>query len=67
MSAKNINKNNINYFKKKDQVKLVGGGLLIVGLFMLWLRFGMLSWILAPVFVPVGLGLFLYGTQGYKE
>ena len=62
MSAKNINKNNINYFKKKDQVKLVGGGLLIVGLFMLWLRFGMLSWILAPVFVPVGLGLFLYGS-----
>ena len=55
-------KSNVNYFRKKDQIKIVGGGVLIIGLFMLWLRFGILSWILAPVFVPVGLGLFLYGS-----
>ena len=59
---KNKQRNNVNYFRMSDAWRIVGAGLLIAGLLLLWLGFGFLSWILMLLFVPTGLGLFLYAS-----
>lgn len=57
-------KNSINYFIKTDTLKLVGGGILIAGLFCLWLGFGIIAYILAFIGTPTGLVLFFIGATG---
>lgn len=59
-------KESINYFTKTDTLKYVGGGLLIAGLFSLWIgfRFGIIGIILALIGTPLGLFLFLFGAGG---
>lgn len=57
-------KTNINYFKKNDNLKILGAVLLIVGLFMMWLGRGLISYILMSVFVPAGLIMFILGSIG---
>ena len=49
------------YYYQKDVIRPIGMVLLPVGLVMLFLRMGFLSYILATVFIPVGLVLFLVG------
>jgi hypothetical protein len=49
------------YYHQQDIVRPIGGGVLIVGLLLLFLRMGFISYILATVFIPVGLVLFLVG------
>ena len=49
------------YYHQKDIVRPIGMVLLPVGLVMLFLRMGFISYILATVFIPVGLVLFLVG------
>ena len=57
-------KNSINYFKKTDTLKLVGGGILIAGLICLWLGWGLIGYILAIIGTPTGLVLFFIGSTG---
>ena len=49
------------YYHQQDIVRPIGGGVLILGLLLLFLRMGFISYILATVFIPVGLVLFLVG------
>jgi hypothetical protein len=49
------------YYHQKDIVRPIGMVLLPLGLVMLFLRMGFMSYILATVFIPVGLVLFLVG------
>lgn len=58
-------RNNINYFKKKDSMKGIGAGLLIVGLFFLWLGIGYLgwiAWIFMMIAIPAGFLMFIVGS-----
>ena len=58
-------RNNINYFKKKDSIKGIGGALLIIGLFFLWLGIGYLgwfAWIFMIFAIPSGLLMFILGS-----
>ncbi len=59
-------KYSINYFLKTDLLKFIGGGVLIAGLFCLWLgfRLGLIGYILAILGSPTGLVLFLVGSTG---
>ncbi len=59
-------KYSINYFTKTDLLKFIGGGVLIAGLFCMWLgwRLGMVGWILAIIGTPIGFVLFLVGSTG---
>jgi hypothetical protein len=57
-------KNNLNYFKKSDTPKFVGMGLMVVGIFLLWLGWSYVSYIMSAVFIPVGLVLFFVGSSG---
>ena len=54
----------VNYFKKTDTLKLVGGGLLIAGLICLWIGWGWIGFILAIIGSPTGFVLFLIGASG---
>ena len=54
----------INYFKKTDTLKFVGGGILIAGLICLWIGIGWVGFILAILGTPTGLVLFLIGASG---
>ena len=56
-------KHYINYFKKNENMKLIGGGLLIVGLISFWLRLGFL-WIFSTSAITVGFFMFLFGSGG---
>ena len=49
------------YYYQKDIIRPIGMILLPVGLVMLFLRMGFMSYILATVFIHVGLVLFLAG------
>lgn len=60
---KNNQRNYVNYFRMSDVWRLVGAGLLITGLLLLWLGWGFLSWILMLLFVPTGLFLFLFTSS----
>ena len=51
------------YYHQKDIVRPIGMILLPLGLVMLFLRMGFVSYILATVFIPVGLVLFLAGSS----
>lgn len=53
-------KHNKNYFKINDSLKILGAGMLIAGLLLLWLGWSYISWILMLILTPSGLGLFLY-------
>ena len=56
-------RNNINYFKKRDAMKGIGGGLLIVSLFSLWIGFGgIFTLIFMMLAVPTGFLMFLIGS-----
>ena len=57
-------KNSINYFLKTDTLKFVGGGILIAGLFALWIGWGWIGYILAFIGTPTGLVLFFIGSGG---
>ena len=49
------------YYYQRDIIRPIGMVLLPIGLVMLFLRMGFISYILATVFIPVGLVLFLVG------
>ncbi len=49
------------YYYQKDIIRPIGMVLLPLGLVMLFLRMGFISYIMATVFIPVGLVLFLAG------
>ncbi len=55
-------KDSINYFKKSDTLKYVGGGVLIAGLVSLWIGFGFVGYILAFIGIPAGFVLFFIGS-----
>jgi len=57
---KNLN-DGTRYYHQKDVIRPIGMVLLPLGLVMLFLRMGFISYILATVFIPVGLVLFLVG------
>lgn len=57
-------KHNINYFKKTETLKFVGGGVLIAGLLLLWLGFSWFSYIAAIIAILSGLVLFFIGATG---
>ncbi len=54
------------YFKKKNNLKIVGAIMLVSGLFCLWLGYSMsfLGYILGILLSPTGLVLFLVGSSG---
>lgn len=49
------------YYHQNDIIRPIGMGVLVLGLLMLFFRMGYISFILATVFIPVGLVLFLVG------
>ena len=51
------------YYHQKDIIRPIGMVILPLGLIMLFLRMGFMSYILATVFIPVGLVLFLLGSS----
>ncbi len=57
-------KHNVNYFKKNDNMKTLGAVLLIVGLFLMWLGRGFVTYIIMSIFVPAGLVMFVLGSIG---
>ena len=57
---KNLN-DGTRYYHQRDIIRPIGMVLLPVGLVMLFLRMGFVSYMLATVFIPVGLVLFLIG------
>ena len=57
-------KDNINYYKKNENMKFLGAGMLIVGLFLLWLAWDFWVYIIATVLVPVGLVMFIIFSGG---
>lgn len=57
-------KASINYFKKTETLKYVGGGILIAGLLCLWLGWGIVGFIFAFIGTPTGLVLFFIGASG---
>jgi hypothetical protein len=56
-------KHYINYFKKNENMKLIGGGILIVGFISIWLRLGFL-WLLSVMLIPAGFVMFIVGSGG---
>ena len=52
------------FYYQTDTLPFIGTAMLIVGILCLWLGFGMVSYILTAVFVPVGLILFFVGFSG---
>ncbi|MBO5204118.1 MAG: hypothetical protein J6B72_05865 [Clostridia bacterium] len=55
-------KHNINYFKRGDSLKSAGLGMAVVGLILLWMGWGYLSYILTCILLPTGLVLFFVGS-----
>ena len=53
-------KHNKNFFKINASLKILGAGMLIAGLLLLWLGWSYISWILMLILTPSGLALFLY-------
>ena len=51
------------YYHQKDIIRPIGMVILPLGLIMLFLRMGFMSYILATVLIPVGLVLFLLGSS----
>ena len=56
-------KHYINYFKKNENMKLIGGGILIVGFIIIWLGYGLL-YLLSVMLVPAGFVMFILGSGG---
>ena len=56
-------KHYINYFKKNENMKFIGGAILIVGFFSIWLRLGFL-WFLSTLLIPAGFLMFILGSGG---
>lgn len=63
MSQKKIKKDGTRYFKQTDTLRLLGGGIAIVGL--VWFYFGMTyaSYILPTIFTPIGVVMFILGSS----
>lgn len=61
MSKKEKMNDTTRYYHQQDIIRPIGGGVLIAGLILLFLRMGFVSYILATVFIPVGLVMFLIG------
>ena len=57
-------KHNENYFKKSDNLRIIGLGTAIVGFLMLWIRLHWLTYMLAPVGLIAGLVMFFVGSAG---
>ncbi len=61
-------KHNINYFKKNENLKFIGGTLLILGLFFLWfgpaIDLWFISYAVSPPVIVVGFVMFLIGSSG---
>ncbi len=64
MNKKREQKNYINYFQKWDGMGMLGAILMIVGFVCIWLGRGLATYIMAIVFMPAGLAIFLYGSIG---
>lgn len=56
-------KHYINYFKKNENMKFIGGGILIVGFIIIWLGYGLL-YLLSVMLVPAGFVMFIIGSGG---
>ena len=56
-------KHYINYFKKNENMKLIGGGILIVGFICIWLGLG-IFYVLSVMLVPAGFVMFIVGSGG---
>ena len=54
----------VNFFKKWDGMGMLGACIAVVGLLFMWLGMSYFTYIFAAVAVPVGLGLFFYGSSG---
>ncbi len=62
-------KNFINYFKRSDSIASTGMGILVAGglMFILgWWFYWLLFYIGVPM-IPIGLGIYLYGTSGSAD
>lgn len=60
-------KHNINYFKKNENVKFLGGGILIVSLFLLWIAGAVhmpIFFMISPPAIVAGFVMFLIGSSG---
>ncbi len=60
-------RSNVNYFKKNENLKLFGGGLLAVSVFCLWIAGAIHMYIfyaIAPPCIVAGFVLFLIGSSG---
>ena len=57
-------KSQINYFKKSDTFKYVGGILAVLGVLLYMFGWSYVSYIIATVFLPAGGVLFLIGSSG---
>ena len=53
------------YYHQKDILRPIGAVLLPVGLVMMWLGWSFISYILATVFIPAGLVMFIVGSSKY--
>ena len=53
------------YFRQKDILRPIGAVLLPVGLVVIWLGFGFLSYIFGAIAVPLGLAFFIIGGAKY--
>ena len=56
-------KDYINYFKKNENMKFIGGAILIEGFISIWLRLGFL-WLLSVMLIPAGFVMFIIGSGG---
>lgn len=57
-------KDHINYFKKTDTLKYVGGVMAVLGVLLYMFGWSYVSYIIATVFLPAGGVLFLIGSSG---
>ena len=53
------------YYHQKDILRPIGMVLLPLGLVMMWLGWSFISYILAAVFIPAGLVMFLVGSSKF--
>ena len=60
-------KDHINYFKKTDTLKYVGGVMAVLGVLLYMFGWSYVSYIIATVFLPAGGVLFLIGSSGARK
>lgn len=57
-------KHNLNYFKKSDNLKFIGMGLIVIGLLMLLFGWSYITYIIMALSIPSGFVLFIIGSSG---